>query len=403
MKRSGTADLPLHGGRVPAWLANRMTELGTAMAEFIIIDYGASEFLTRLSDPFWFQALGAVMGMDWHSSGITTSVMGALKRGLNPRFDEIGLTVCGGRGKHSLRTPDELISFGLKTGLDGDSLARTSRLTARIDNNAIADGFQLYLHSFVIAKTGEWAVVQQGMDAGNKSARRYHWHSATVRDFVSDPHTAILGKPQGEILNLVDARAAKAQDALLTIAKEPIEASLREARNLIMPAHDDVRAKDIDLKRLGAVLAVAHERELRDFASFLLTEGLGPRTLQSLALIAEVVHGAPSRFSDPARFSFAHGGKDGHPFPVPLKTYDESLAVLRRSLEAARLGHTEKQQGFKRLDQLTRSVEQQLEPQANFEAALAHERQIAASIGGRTVFDQGRRTDDHRTDQLSLF
>lgn len=403
MKRSGTADLPLHDGRVPAWLANRMTELGTAMAEFIIIDYGASEFLTRLSDPFWFQALGAVMGMDWHSSGITTSVMGALKRGLNPRFDEIGLTVCGGRGKHSLRTPDELISFGLKTGLDGDSLARTSRLTARIDNNAIADGFQLYLHSFVIAKTGEWAVVQQGMDAGNKSARRYHWHSATVRDFVSDPHTAILGKPQGEILNLVDARAAKAQDALLTIAKEPIEASLREARNLIMPAHHDVRAKDIDLKRLGAVLAVAHERELRDFASFLLTEGLGPRTLQSLALIAEVVHGAPSRFSDPARFSFAHGGKDGHPFPVPLKTYDESLAVLRRSLEAARLGHTEKQQGFKRLDQLTRSVEQQLEPQANFEAALAHERQISASIGGRTVFDQGRRTDDHRTDQLSLF
>lgn len=404
MKRSGTADLPLHGGRVPAWLANRMTELGAAMAEFIVLEYGSSEFLTRLSDPFWFQAFGAVMGMDWHSSGITTSVMGALKRGLNPKFDELGLTVCGGRGKHSLRTPDELRSFGMKTGLDGDSLARTSRLTARIDNNAIADGFQLYLHSFVITKAGEWAVVQQGMDAGNKSARRYHWHSPAVRDFVSDPHTAILGTPQGEILNLVDARAAKAQGALLTIAKGPIAASLREARNLIMPAHHDVRAKDIDLKRLGAVLAVAHEQELRDFASLLLVEGLGPRTLQSLALIAEVVHGAPSRFSDPARFSFAHGGKDGHPFPVPLKTYDESLAVLRRSLEAAHLGHTEKQQGFKRLDQLTRSVEQQLEPQANFEAALAHERRISKSIGGRTVFDQGRRTaDNDKAAQLSLF
>lgn len=374
MRRSGTADLPLHGGHVPPWLANRMTELGSAMAEFIVLEYGAIEFLTRLSDPFWFQAFGAVMGMDWHSSGITTSVLGALKRGLNPKFDELGLMVCGGRGKHSLRTPDELRSFGMKTGLDGDAMARTSRLTARVDNNAIADGFQLYLHSFVITKSGEWAVVQQGMDAGNKSARRYHWHSATVRDFVSDPHTAILGKPQGEILNLVDARAAKAQGALLTIAKEPVEASLRDARNLIMPLHHDVRAKDIDLKRLGAVLAVAHEQELRDFASLLLTEGLGPRTLQSLALMAEVVHGAPSRFSDPARFSFAHGGKDGHPFPVPLKTYDESLAVLRRSLEAARLGHSEKIEGFRRLDQLTRTVEEQFEPRANFEAALAHER-----------------------------
>ena len=392
MKRSGTADLPLHGGRVPAWLANRMTELGAAMAESIVLEYGASEFLTRLSDPFWFQAFGAVMGMDWHSSGITTSVMGALKRGLNPRFDELGLTVCGGRGRHSLRTPDELRSFGMQTGLDGDALARTSRLTARIDNNAIADGFQLYLHSFVITKSGEWAVVQQGMDAENRSARRYHWHSTTVRDFVSDPHTAILGKPQGEILNLVDARAAKAQHALLTIAKEPIELSLREARNLTMPSHHEVRAKDIDLKRLGAVLAVAHEQELRDFASFLLVEGLGPRTLQSLALIAEVVHGAPSRFSDPARFSFAHGGKDGHPFPVPLKTYDESLAVLRRSLEAARLGHTEKLQGFKRLDHLTRAVEDQRQPLANFDAALLHERQISASIGGRTVFDHGCQT-----------
>ena len=404
MKRSGTADLPLHGGRVPPWLANRMTELGTAIAECVILEYGAGEFLTRLSDPFWFQAFGAVMGMDWHSSGITTSVMGALKRGLNPRFDELGLMVCGGRGRHSVRTPDELRSFGTKTGLDGDALARTSRLTARVDNNAVADGYQLYLHSFVIAKSGEWAVVQQGMAPENHSARRYHWHSATVRDFVSDPHAAILGRPQGEILNLVDARAARAQHALLTIAKEPVEASLSEARKLTMPAHHDVRAKDVDLKRLGAVLALAHEQELRDFASLLLVEGLGPRTLQSLALIAEVVHGAPTRFSDPARFSFAHGGKDGHPFPVPLKTYDESLAVLRRSLEAARLGHTEKVQGFKRLDWLTRSIENERQPMADFSAALEHEWQISRSIGGRTVFDDhGSEKHSPVAFQLSLF
>jgi hypothetical protein len=387
MKRSGIADLPLHGGHVPRWLASRMTELGTAIAENIILAYGATEFLTRLSDPFWFQAFGCVMGMDWHSSGITTSVMGALKRGLNPRFSELGLAVCGGRGRHSVRTPEELRAFSMKASLDGEMLARTSRLTARVDNNAVADGFQLYIHSFVVTKSGEWAVVQQGMNADNRLARRYHWHSAAVRDFVSDPHTAIVGKPQGEILNLVDARAAKAQQALLTIAKEPIETSLSEARKLTMPAHHDVRAKDVDLKRLGAVLAVAHEQDLRDFASLLLVEGLGPRTLQSLALIAEVVHGAPSRFSDPARFSFAHGGKDGHPFPVPLKTYDESLAVLRRSLEAARLGLTEKIEGFRRLDRLTRSVEQDREPQADFGAALAHEHRISASVGGRTVFD----------------
>ena len=403
MKRSGTADLPLHGGRVPPWLASRMTELGTAIAESILLTYGATELLTRLSDPFWFQAFGCVMGMDWHSSGITTSVMGALKRGLNPRFSDFDLAICGGRGRHSVRTPDELRAFSLKTSLDGDALARTSRLTARVDNNAVADGFQLYLHTFVITNSGEWAVVQQGMNPENHLARRYHWHSATVRDFVSDPHTAIVGEPQGEILNLVDARAGNAQRALLTITKESIETSLNDARKLIMPAHHDVRAKDVDLKRLGAVLAVAHEQDLRDFASLLLVEGLGPRTLQSLALIAEVVHGAPSRFSDPARFSFAHGGKDGHPFPVPLKTYDESLAVLRRSLEAARLGLTVKVDGFRRLDRLTRRVERDRQPLADFAAALAHEHAISASLEGRTVLEDRPSKKRATSRQLGLF
>jgi uncharacterized protein len=387
MKRSGTADLPLHGGRVPPWLASRMTELGTAIAEQVILNYGQSEFLTRLSDPFWFQAYGAVMGMDWHSSGITTSVLGALKRGMNPRFSELGLMVCGGRGRHSVRTPDELRAFSQKTGLDGDALARTSRLTARIDNNAVADGFQLYLHSFVITQSGEWAVVQQGMNPDSRLARRYHWHSASVRDFVSAPHTAIVGQPQGEILNLVDVRARKAQSALLTIARGPVQSALNDARKLIMPMHHDVRAENVDLKRLGAVLAVAHEQELRDFSSLLLVEGLGPRTVQSLALVAEVVHGAPARFSDPARFSFAHGGKDGHPFPVPLKTYDDSLGVLRRCLEAARLGHTDKLEGFARLDRLTRKVEEECEPLTDFDAAIRHERATSPLLGGRTVFD----------------
>jgi uncharacterized protein len=387
MKRSGTADLPLHGGRVPAWLAARMTQLGTATAEHIIISYGASEFLSRLSDPFWLQALGCVMGMDWHLSGITTSVMGALKRGLNPRFGDLGATVCGGRGRHSVRTPDELRNFSERTGLNGEELARASRLTARVDNNAIGDGFQLYLHSFVITKSGEWSVVQQSMNEQSRLARRYHWHSASVRDFTSEPHTAIEGEPQGEILNLVDRRAAQAQAALLTIVGQPVEDSLGEVRKLTMPAHHDVRASDVDLKRLGAVLAVAHDQEIRNFASLLLVEGLGPRTLQSLALVAEVIHGAPSRFSDPARFSFGPGGKDGHPFPVPLRTYDESLAVLRRSLAAARLQPSEKIEGFRRLDRLTRAVESKFEPLAEFAAALSHERAISKELEGRTVFD----------------
>jgi hypothetical protein len=385
VKRSGIADLPLHGGRVPPWLAERMTTLGTAIVESVLHHYGHSELLSRLSDPFWFQALGCVMGMDWHSSGITTSVLGALKRGLNPRADELGLYICGGRGRHSRNTPAELRALADRRSLDGEALVRTSRLTARIDNNAIADGFQIYLHTFIVANSGEWAVVQQGLNDASGLARRYHWHSATVRDFTSQPHTAIVGEPQGEILNLVDAASRPAQDALLAIAREHPDTTLAEVRRLVMPRHHDVRAQDVDLKRLGAVLAVAYEREFRDFASLLLLENLGPRTLQSLALVAEVVHGAPSRFSDPARFSFAHGGKDGHPFPVPLKTYDESIAVLRRALDSARMGDTDKLDGFARLDRFVGVVGERCAPEADFPAVMAHERRISPQLGGRTA------------------
>jgi uncharacterized protein len=396
MQRSGYADLPLHGGRVPPWLAGRMVRLGTAISETILYHYGSEALLSRLSDPFWFQALGSVMGMDWHSSGITTSVMGALKKGLNPRAHELGIYICGGRGRHSRSTPDELRTIAGQTGADGEALVRTSRLTARIDNNAIADGFQIYLHTFILTREGQWAVVQQGMNQQSRKARRYHWHSATVRDFTAEPHTGIVGEHQGTIMNLVDGQAGRAQDALLTIAREHPERTLTEARKLMMPAHHDVRAANVDLKRLGAVLTAAYEREFRDFSSLLLLENLGPRTLQSLALIAEVVHGAPSRFSDPARFSFAHGGKDGHPFPVPLKTYDESIGVLKRSLEQAKVGDREKLDGFARLERFVRAIEKQCEPQADFDAIVAHEHEISPSLDGRTVFDKPRR-------QLSLF
>ncbi|HJP93703.1 MAG TPA: DUF763 domain-containing protein [Pyrinomonadaceae bacterium] len=390
MKRSGTADLPLHGGRVPQWLAERMTKLGSAITETIVYNYGTSAFLSRLSDPFWFQAFGAVMGMDWHSSGITTSVMGALKRGLAPKANDLGIYICGGRGRFSRNTPNELRLLADRYGFDADALVRTSRLTARIDNNAIADGFQIYLHNFVLTSEGEWAVVQQGLNDQNGMARRYHWHSASVRDFVAEPHTGIVGENQGTIMNLVDAKADRAQKALLEIANEHPDKTLTEARHLRMPAHHDVREKDVDLKRLGAVLALAYERGLNDFTELLLLEKLGPRTLQSLALVAEVVHGAPSRFNDPARFAFAHGGKDGHPHPVPLKTYDESLRFLRSSLEAAKLGHTEKLDGFRRLERFVRLVEERLIPEANLPALIRHEKAISRSLNGRTVFDDKR-------------
>ena len=403
MKRSGVADLPLHAGRVPAWLADRMTQLGAAIVESVLINYGHSALLSRLSDPYWFQALGSVMGMDWHSSGITTSVIGALKRGLNPRAAELGLYVCGGRGRHSRNTPGELRALAETRGLDGDALVRTSRLVAKIDNNCIADGFQIYLHSFIVAANGEWSIVQQGLNDRSGLARRYHWHSANVRDFVADPHTGIAGDYQGTIINLVDTHAAPAQEALIGMSHAQPDQTLQDVRRLVMPRHHDVRAEDVDLKRLGAVLAVAYERDLKSFADLLLVEKLGPRTLQTLAMVAEVVHGTPVRFSDPARFSFALGGKDGHPFPVPLKTYDESIAVLRRSLEKAKLNGGIKLEGFRRLDRFVKVVENELEPAADFERVLRHERAISPSVNGRTVLDGKRPARTPKPEQLDLW
>jgi hypothetical protein len=341
--------------------------------------------------------------MDWHSSGITTSVIGALKRGLNPRASELGLYVCGGRGRHSRDTPIELRAIAERRGLDGDALVRISRLTAKIDNNCIADGFQIYLHSFIVAANGEWSIVQQGLNDRSGLARRYHWHSANVRDFVADPHTGIAGAHQGTIMNLVDSQAAPAQDALMAIAHAPPDATLQEVRHLVMPRHHDVRAENVDLTRLGAVLAVAHERDLKSFADLLLVENLGPRTLQTLAMVAEVVHGTPVRFSDPARFSFALGGKDGHPFPVPLKTYDESIGLLRCALDKAKLDGGARLEGFRRLDRFVQVVEHQIGPAADFDAIVRHERAISPALDGRTVFDDKRPKRKRGPRQMSLW
>ena len=459
-RNTGHADLPLHTGTVPRWLADRMMVLGTLITESLVENFGPEEVLVRLSDPLWFQSFGAVMGMDWHSSGITTSVMYALKRGLNPRAKELGIYVCGGRGKYSRMTPDELLQIAGQEGLNGDELVRNSKLVAKVDNNAVQDGFQLYQHNFILTKSGQWAVVQQGMNAAEKKARRYHWCSADLRSFVEEPHTAVVGENRGKILNLTDKQADGARCNILEMSHEEPERMIKEiqqigkpasemiliqggevskkavsfpgltresiserdcrvkpdndrqlsendiiqgslfpeleetntfeqihstGRSIIMPAHHDVQAQDVDLKRLGGVLATAYERQPKDFESLLLTPGLGPRTLQSLALVSEVIYGTPSRFTDPARFSFAHGGKDGHPFPVPLKIYDESIRVLRDSIEKSKLGYKDKSDCIRRLHQTALNIEQNCAPQVDFDAAIKFEREHSKEWDGKTV------------------
>jgi len=390
MKRSGAADLPLHYGYVPQWLAERMARLGLAITESIITEYGKEEVLRRLSDPLWFQSFGAVMGMDWHSSGITTSVMGALKRAVNPHAKELGIYICGGKGKFSKETPAELLKIADSTGLDGDELVRCSKLSAKVDNTAIQDGFQLYTHNFIISNTGHWTVVQQGMHTADKTARRYHWHSDNLSSFTEAPHTGIAGVNQGEILNLTAMEAAATKTAILQLTNEHPDKQIKEIQRVLLPAHHDVRAEDVNLKRLGAALWLAHEQPPENFEDLLLLQGVGPRTIQSLALVSEVIHGTPSRFSDPARFSFAHGGKDGHPFPVPINVYDETIATLQNAVHKAKMGATDKAEAIKKLHEMAARAEKDFIPNNNFDQLIQKERDDSWKYGGRTVFGKAK-------------
>lgn len=403
MIRSGSADLPLHNGYVPDWLYQRMAKLGFAITEAIITEYGKEEFLRRMSDPFWFQSLGAVMGMDWHSSGITTSVLGALRRAINPHSKDLGIYFCGGKGKFSKQTPHELTAIADKTGMNGTDLVRSSKLTAKVDNNAVQDGFQLYLHSFILCDTGQWTVVQQGMREGDAMARRYHWHSAGMRSFVNEPHTAIQGTNLGLILNLTASEADATRQRILDITREEPQKMLQETQHLLMPSHHEVRSKDINLKRLGTVLWLAHEKQPKEFEELLLLEGVGPRTVQSLALVSEVVHGTPSRFKDPARFSFAHGGKDGHPFPVPTKTYDEVISTMQTAVQRAKMDSTDKAQALKKLHEIAVRAEQDFIAADNLQEVIEKEISESWQYGGRTVFGEAKRPRRAKGVQLRLF
>jgi uncharacterized protein len=389
-----------------------MAELGRVIVEAIVIEYGRAELLRRLAHPFWFQSFGAVMGMDWHSSGITTSVVGALKRGLAPIERELGLYVCGGKGLKARQTPVELAAVGESTGIDAHALATSSRLVAKIDGAAVQDGFDLYLHAFFVSIEGSWCVVQQGMNETLKEARRYHWQSENLDGFFDSPHSGIEGRNVGVIVNLADARAQRSRLASLELARTNPDRTVgvlrrfRESGNLALPLfpeldtaapesvaprphlelpyHHEIRATDVSLKRLHGTLAAAAQRGPRDFAELLLLPGVGARTVAALAFVAEIVHGAASRFSDPARFALAHGGKDGHPFPVPLQVYDATLCVLKRAVKRAHLGSSETLAALRRLDEQARLLEAHAGGRS-FEAHLAEERAQSPSLGGRVV------------------
>ena len=349
---SGFANLPLHHGHAPRWLFERMTKLSAEIATWIVVEQGTAELFRRLSDPIWFQAFGAVIGMDWHSSGVTTVICGALKQGLQNRQRELGMVIAGGKGLTSRQTPHELTAAGEWLNIDPAPYIQASRLSAKVDNNALQDGYQIYHHVFLLDQTGHWAVIQQGMNETNSYARRYHWFSDNVHSFVDEPHTGIASETTGKVWNLVAHESERARDMTVELAREKPEkivADMKKLRELTLPAHHDIQGADVDPKRLQRILLKTYERQPEDFTTLLGMEGVGARTLRALSLVGELVHGAPVSITDPARFAFAHGGKDGYPYPVDRKTYDRSIQLLHTAIEKSRIGQNDQLSALKRL------------------------------------------------------
>jgi len=352
-RRTGTAHLPLHGGKAPAWLFSRMTKLAREITVAIIADYGSGEMLNRLSDPYWFQAFGCVLGFDWHSSGVTTTVCGAVKEGIRGMEPELGFFVAGGKGATSRKTPSEIENAGNLINADPARLVYASRMAAKVDNNAVQDGYQLYHHVFCFTKDGSWAVIQQGMNEENHYARRYHWLGEKVEDFVCEPHSAVCAETKADTLNLVALESAEARLTISDIARQEnpdrVMQELRRLKELQLPRRHAIEVADIHPDRMYKIFIKTYERQPENFESLLGMEGVGAKTLRSLSLISEIIHGVPSSFRDPARFSFAHGGKDGIPFPVDRKTYDKSIEILHIALERAKVEDKDKMAAIKRL------------------------------------------------------
>ena len=351
--QTGIAQLPLHGGKAPAWLFQRMVKLGREITRLIIENHGPEVFLQRIADPYWLQSLGCVLGFDWHSSGVTTTVCGALKEALKGRERELGLIIAGGKGATSRKTPAEIIAAAEKYSLNcrPDQLVYFSRLTAKIDNNAIQDGFQLYHHSFFFTLSGSWAVVQQGMN--DRFGRRYHWFSDKIESLTNEPHAAICSDLQkARALNLVASDSEKAQTLITDLSHEKPEkliGEINQLQTLSLPAHHEISVHDIYPKSIEKILLKTYERKARDFEELLSMPGVGAKTLRALTMIAEITYGTPASWKDPAAFSFAHGGKDGHPYPVNRRLYDDSINFLRQTVERAKLDRSDRENALKRL------------------------------------------------------
>ena len=384
MINAGAMGMPLHFGKVPRWLTDRMGKMGSAIIESVAQNYGKSEVLTRLSNPNWFQAFGAVMGMHWNSSGVTAVVLGSLKRKINPMAKDLGIYILGGKGKYSYYAPNQIKQVSDRHGLKGDELVKSCQLTRKVDNNAIQDGYNLYQQYFILSDEGEWTAISQGMNTAKRRARRYHWHSPTVRSFVDDPHKGIVGEKGDQILNLADGRADFARKNIVNLTKEKPKEVMNTLKSISLPNRHDVRESDVNMKRLGSVMNMAYERGVDNFEDLLMLKGVGQRTIKSLALVSEVVHGDSSRFDDPARFAFAVGGKDGRPHPVDTESYDETIEILGDAVEKSKLGYNDKSKALKRLHNATVKNEGSFSPISFLNDLMDFEWKYSEKSGGKT-------------------
>jgi uncharacterized protein len=384
MINAGSIGMPLHFGKVPRFLTERMGNMGDAIIESIVYNYGKSEVLTRMSDPNWFQALGAVMGMHWNSSGVTATVLGSLKPHINGKSNDLGLYILGGKGRQQNYSSRQIERISNKHDLPGQELVKSCRLTRRIDNNAVQDGFDLYQQYFILSDEGEWTSISQGMNKNNRRARRYHWHSPTVRSFVDAPHTGICGLEDQQVLNLVDAQADMLRTNMVKLTKEKPQYIVEAMRDAELPDRHDVRKEDVNMTRLGSVLDLAYNRNIENFEDLVDLHGVGPRTLKALAMASEVVHGDATRFDDPARFSFAVGGKDGRPHPIDTESFDETVAMLQDSVDKAKLGDKDKSSALKRLHNLALKGETKGIPRDFLQDLIDFEWNHAEKSGGKT-------------------
>jgi len=384
MINAGSMGLPLHFGKMPSWFTERMGLMGNAIVESVVDNYGKSEVLTRMSDPNWFQALGAVMGMQWNSSGVTAAVLGSLKPQINPKANDLGLYILGGKGKYGWSVPNQVRRISDKHNLNGDDLAKSSQLTSRVDNNAVQDGYNLYQQYFIVTDEGEWTSITQGMNKNTRRARRYHWHSPTVKSFVETPHTGIVGEKGEPVLNLTDSKADMLRTNMVGLTKEKPSEVLGHFKDIVMPNRHDVREEDVNMTRLGSVLNMAYNSDIDNFEDLVMMKGVGPRTLKSLAMVSEVVHGDASRFEDPARFSFAIGGKDGRPHPIDTKAMDETINMLQTSVDKSKLGDKDKSRAIKRLHRACVENEKGASPISFLEDLIEYEWDHAEKNGGKT-------------------